>query len=164
MPPDRSRPEWAATVSADIEVLVEGDPNRALRDARGRMVCYTSGDDRDVPAQLAKLDERARRPECGCLAAYAGHVESERGAVLLAPSVNAEAVHGDLFCVPRAAAVENGLVFDSTLEPQLSRLDFSRQMTIWGGRVNGALTNARSPASWQSETFERRWDFLASRG
>ena len=161
VPPDRPRPAWAATVSADIEVLIEGDPNRVLRDARGRMVCYTSREDRDVPAQLAQLDERARRSECGCLAPYAGRVQTEHGSVRLALDATAEAVHGDLFCVPRTAAVENGLAFDATLEPQLSRVDFSRQMSIWGGRINAALTNAPSPAAWPSEAFDRRWDFLA---
>ena len=161
--PDRPRPAWAATVSADIEVLIEGDPNRALRNARGGMVCYLSRADGDVPAQLAKLDEHARRPECGCLAAYAGRVDGEHGTVRLAVNPSAEAVHGDLFCVPRAAAVENGLAFDPTLESQLSQVDFSRQMTVWGGRVNLALTDAPSPAAWQSEVFEHRWDFLTSR-
>jgi hypothetical protein len=119
----------------------------------------------DVPALLPRLEECARASACGCVATHGGAVETKNGTTRLRPNgLSAGGVHGDVFTVPRKAAIENGLVFDTNMDPQLSLLDFSRQMAIWGGRPGTALSAAPSPAAWDDQSFVERWSFLTADG
>jgi glycosyltransferase involved in cell wall biosynthesis len=148
----------------DIEVIAEPDWNKALQKARGQIVVFFSACSTGMTAQeLEKaMSIYKAEPKTGCIGQKGGDISNNNGLVHVGlKKGSVEVAMGSFLAFPRKRAIANGLSFMEESNPQIRFIDFSRQMTVWGGRKNVSLTADSVACTAKCYQFNQRWDFLS---